>query len=323
MSAVPSEVRFHTTKFDTDEERGTAAALPAAQRQWMVENLLFEYPLFKEVSSEVARFHHPVVGGTHGTGAIGGVIGASRSGKSYICKHYAADYPVQVLEEGEKYPVVYLEARGDWTPYHFAEQVFMATGAKSVPSMKTPALITASQRRLLKVGTELVIIDDSHFLLLETKGRVQATFKSLVKGIADIGSCNVLLAGLPGLQAFIEGADQLNGSGDFPHWETKPLRWEIEDEREQFMLLLHGIDRRLPFLKLSGLANPSKAADFYHGSEGKIGRVMNIIADAALRAINDGTACIMMEHLQAAAIIRMKVGETYRPFYDNRSGESA
>lgn len=138
--------------------------------------------------------------------------------------------------------------------------------------------------------------------------------------MADLRSCNVLLSGLPGIQAFVEGDAQLLGRGDFPHMETAPLRWDIADEREQFRLLLHGIDRRLPFLTLSNLADPEKTADFYHSSEGKIGRVMNVVCDAALRAINDGSSCIMTEHLQAAAMLRMKVGESYRPFFDNRLG---
>jgi hypothetical protein len=314
---------FHTEKFDTGEKRAAAAALPAGERQRMVETLLFQYPMFKRVSDEVARFHYPVACGSHGRGMIGGVLGESRSGKSFICQHYATKYPVRVVDEGEIYPLLYLEARGDWTPYHMAEQIFMATGAKSVPSMKTPALITACYRRLLKARTELIIVDDAQFLLLEPKGRALSIFKSLIKGIADLNSCNVLLSGLPSLQAFVESDAQLCGRGDFPHWSVKPLDWSLLAERHQFLLLLDGIDTRLPFRKPSGLATANHAADFYHATGGMIGRVMNIIKDAAYRAINSESACIMVDHLQIAAQARMKVGETYRPFRDNRSGEAA
>jgi hypothetical protein len=299
------------------------AALPAGQRQRMVETLLFEYPMFRRVTDEVKLFHYPVVGGTHGRGMIGGVLGESRSGKSFICKHYASRYPVRLLQGGETYPVLYLEARSDWTPYHMAEQVFMATGAKSIPSMKTPALITACYRRLVLAKTELVIVDDAHFLLLEPKGRALATFKSLIKGIADLNACNVLLSGLPRLQAFVESDSQLCGRGDFPHWSVKPLDWATREEREQFILLLHGIDTRLPFRKSSGLASAGHAADFYRATGGMIGRVMNIIKDAAYRAINDDSACIMIDHLRIAAQARMKVGESYRPFRDSREGDQA
>jgi hypothetical protein len=102
-----------------------------------------------------------------------------------------------------------------------------------------------------------------------------------------------------------------------------PLRWDIDDEREQFILLLHGIDCRLPFQNLSKLKEPDTVADFYHSTGGIIGRVMNLICDAALRAINDKTSCIMPYHLTAAAKLRLKVGETYIPFQDGRPGEVA
>lgn len=315
---APESSRFHTNKFKTHEERAAAAALPPADRQWMVENLLFEYKLFKSVSEEISGFHRPVKDGTHGRGSIGGLLGHSRSGKSYICKHYVARFPAELTEEGERYPIIYLEVRDDWTAYHTAEQIFMATGAKSLPSLKLAGLITSAYRRLLKVGTELVVFDDAHFLL--SAKRQAGAFKSLVKGIADLRSCNVLLVGLPEMQAVVEGDAQLSGRGDFPHWETLPLRWEIDEEREQFTLLLNGIDERLPFRNLSNLADANIVADFYDATGGIIGRVMNLICDAALRAINDSTACIMDYHLEAAAKARLKAGATYVPFArDHRS----
>lgn len=311
-------INFHTEKFDTPEKRHAASQLAAGVRQEMVANLLVRYPQFTNVSEAVGRFHRPVKGGKHGRGMIGGVLGEPRSGKSFICKHYAGQHTVRVSEDGEYYPVVYLEARADWTPYHMAEQFFWATGAKSVPSMKTSALITAANRRLLRAQTELVVLDDAHFLLLGAKGRVLGMYQSFIKSIADLGSCNILLVGLPGIQGFIENDGQLGGRGDFPHWHVKPLDWSIEDEKEQFMLLLNAIDVRLPFLQSSNLAAPDNALDFYHCSHGMIGRVMNIVITAAYRAINDGTTHILADHLQKAAAERMKVGETYRPFLNRR-----
>lgn len=313
---------FHTEKFDTPEKRWAASLLPPGIRQQMVETLLVTYPKFVEVSAAVRSFNRPVKNGSNGKGWIGGVLGEPRSGKSWICKHYHAQNPMRVTADGEVYPVIYLEARDDWTPYHMPEQIFTATGAKSIPSMKTPALITAATRRLLRAGTELFVIDDAHFLLLGSKGRALTNYQSLIKSIADLNTCNVVLSGLPTIQGFVENNTQISGRGDFPHWPVEPLDWSIEDEREQFMLLLHLIDEHLPFRQLSNLADPNNAIDFYHSTNGMIGRVMNIVVDAAFRAINDGTSNIMIDHLQAAAAVRMRTGETYRPFLDRRRGNS-
>lgn len=77
---------------------------------------------------------------------------------------------------------------------------------------------------------------------------------------------------------------------------------------------MNGIDRRLPFRLSSDLASPRNALHFYELSGGSIGRVMNVVRDAANRAINDGSARIMDEHLQAAAASRARVGATLSPF---------
>lgn len=312
--------RFHKAKFATREERAAAARLPAVERQWMVDNLLFEYPLFKKVTSDLSAFHRPVKGGSHGCRMVGGVLGESRSGKSFICKHYAAGFPPRDGARGEVHPVLYLEARSDWTAQHMAEQLFLATGAKSIPSDKTSAMITKSCKRIVNAETELVIIDDAHFLLMEAKGQALGRFKSFIKAIADLETCNIVLSGLPRLYNAVEGENQLHGRGGFPHWDVKALDWNLQEEKEQFALLLDGIDRRLPFRSSSSLA--AHVVDFHHATDGMIGRVMNIVKDAAYRAINDDTACILDVHLWEAQKPRRKPGDSY-VYFLNRGREAS
>jgi len=47
---------FHDAAFASDAERAAAAKLPADRRQWMVENLLFEYPAFDDTLEFVKKF---------------------------------------------------------------------------------------------------------------------------------------------------------------------------------------------------------------------------------------------------------------------------
>lgn len=269
--------KFHDVAFATDAERAAVAVLPSGERQRMVENLLYEYPAFTKTMKFVKRFRHPVDGGTHGRGCCAGVLGESRSGKSYVLRRYLEENPPVAAEDGESFPVVYLEARDDWTPHHFAEQLFMATGAKAVPKVKTPALISSCQRRIVNARTELVIIDDAHFLLLERHGRSLSLFKSFIKAIADLRTCNVLLAGLPHLHGFVASNEQLFFRGGFPKCDVVPLSWKLKEEQNQFRLLLNGIDERLPFARKSNLAHPDWAVDFHRLSGGMIGRIMNVI----------------------------------------------
>ena len=305
---------FHMQRFDSPEERVAAASQPALVRQNLVKWLHVGYPVFQERMEDIARFHRPVRGGTHATDEVGGLIAEPRSGKTWICKHYARRFPIEVGDDGERYPIVMLEVRDDWTPAHMAESIYRQTGARSVPSMKTTALISGAIKRLVDVRTELLIIDDAHFALLESNKTAQKHYRSIVKGVVDSGRCNVLLSGLPSLIPFVDANDQIGGRGGFPHWYVETLSWDILEEREQFTLLLNGIDRRLPFRLPSDLASARNALHFYNLSGGMIGRVMNIVRDAANRAIDDGSARIMDEHLQAAAASRPRVGDTLSPF---------
>lgn len=311
--------RFHDAAFTSDAERAAAAKLPADQRQWMVENLLFEYPAFDDTLKFVKKFRNPVIDGTPGRGWCAGVLGESRSGKTYVLERYLEHNPPVVADDGESYPVLYLEARDDWSPHHFAEQVYMATGAKSIPSLKTAMLTTACMRRIVAARCELVIIDDAHFLLLERRGRPLNLFKSYIKAILDLKTCNVLLAGLPELHDFVWINSQLEGRGGFPKHHVLPLDWKLKEQRDQFRLLLHGIDERLPFRRLSGLSTPDAAADFHRFSSGVIGRVMNVVQAAAFAAINDGAACISDLHLKLATDQRRRPKDSYGYFERSNS----
>ncbi len=52
-----------------------------------------------------------------------------------------------------------------------------------------------------------------------------------------------------------------------------------------FRLLLDKIDERLPFAEKAGLSRVTWAKDFHHYSEGKIGRLMNLISRAPSRRL--------------------------------------
>lgn len=231
------DIAFHMQRFDTPGDREAAAALPAIERQRMVKYLHVGYPAFRQRMDDIARFHRPVTGGTHSTDEVGGLLAEPRSGKTWICKHYASRFPMEAGEDGERYPVVLLEVRADWTPTHMAETIYRKTGARSVPSMKTTALITGAIQRLVAAGTELLIVDDAHFALIESGAGAQKHYRSIVKGVADSGACNVLLSGLPTLLPMVDANDQLGGRGGFPHWHVENLSWDIGEQQEQFVLL--------------------------------------------------------------------------------------
>lgn len=319
---------FHTAPYKDAAARLAASKLPIAERQLLVRYLLAPYPLFDDLLEFVARFHHPakpdgVIGaddvgdmdiGHPDVGTIGGLLGETRVGKSSVCTFYRSRWPVRTTEDGERYPVVYLEASADMTPTSMAELTYYATGAQSVPGgLKTPAMIRNSIKRLVRLGCELLIIDDAQYLFFDRTRTELKNFMSFLKLLSDAQALNVLLVGEKKVGDFIDGHAFLKGRGGFPAKAFEPLG-DSAVEFEMFRMLMKKVDARMPFREASGLDSPAVAGDLYRYSDGFLGRVMNIVRAAAVRAISAGSSRIMLEHLYEEAALRPKKGDAYEYF---------
>jgi hypothetical protein len=297
---------FHYTQFLTDADRLAASLLPPGERQQMVTDLVVESSQFNRLTAHVARFHRHVDGGVSGPGWVGGMLGESRAGKSTVLQAYAQTFPAVLGEHGWTVPVLYIEARDDWDLLEFGRQIYFETAASSIPRLSTASVNTQAARRIALFGIELLIIDDAHRLF--AKVRKTPTYVSLLTAIANARKCNILLAGLPSIRDSVESIPHLKNRGGFPHDTAYDFDAKVPDDREQFRVFLEGVDRRLPFLRKSGLSRKAYVADFLLVSDGKIGNAMNIVIDAAFMAINQKRNCIMASHLRAAALDRMKEG---------------
>lgn len=307
---------FHENPFKTPEERLAAAVLGVPERQAMIERLLYKYPVFKKGEQFIRDFHFPFAGGSHGTGKIGGLLGSSRAGKSTICAYYVAGIdPGYPGEDGERYPVLHITATDQTTPSSLADTIASATGMRSLPAkIKTQARMNMVLDRLRQVRTELVILDDAQFLFLGRTRSYLSGFQSFLKQLADLRTLNVLLVGEESVHDVIAGVDYLEGRGGFKREVLKPLG-DAGKEFDDFRLLLSKIDARLPFKEPSVLHGSSAvAADVHAFTGGSIGRVMNLVRDAAALAMNDGASCIMLDHLRRSSLTLVRLGDTRNYF---------
>lgn len=309
--------KFHETPFKTSDERLAAAALPVRDRQEMIETLLYKYPVFKTGEKFIEDFHFPYGReAKHGTGTIGGLLGSSRVGKSTVCTYYAAHQPRQEVDEnGESYPIVHVTMNAQTTPSSLADILANATGMRSIPSrVKADGRMRMVYQRLIMVKTQLVIIDDAQFLFNGKNAKGLHAFQTVIKDMADLHTLNVLLVGEETIREAIDNISFLEGRGSFPH-ETLRALGDAGKEFEGFRILLSRIDMRLPFKAQSVLHESSRvAADLHAFTGGSIGRVMNLVRAAAAMAINDGAACIMLEHLQRASIKLARLGDDRQYF---------
>jgi hypothetical protein len=315
---------FHMTPFLEPEARLEASQLLPVERQAMIKNVLYPYAQFVTVTEQIERFHRPVKDGAADTGWMAGLIGEYRSGKTFILQNFAQQFPAVETKTGFEQEVIYLQARQDWDSLELGKQIYHATGAPTVPRISTSTLNTQATRRIIDCNVKLVIIDDAH-CLLGTAGRRRTVFVSLLKYLLDqVNACNILLVGPSVVERSMETDLQMIGRGGFPRFRAKSFDITSQEGRNQFRVFLHGVDQRLPFRTLSDLSSKRYLSDFIEISEGSLGMVMNIVIAAGYEAINDGTACIMREHLMQAAKDRMPVGKTFNPFGQGpEEGEAA
>ena len=315
--ATSLAARFHTEPFATPAEREAASRLPTARRQWMIQNLIVKYKVFNAAFQQIANNHMPVVGGLHAQGTVGAMLGESRAGKSAVCAYYAAMHPPIYDDEGEIFPVVHMTASLRMTPVEFAHEINRLTAARYTRAVGgIGAYVNNALLRLLRVRTQLLIIDDAQYLFYDRTDKTAANMFKLVKTIADFNALSVALVGEERINDYVYSIDAFANRGY--NWQViKPLTAGKKD-MEKFGKLLGSIDRRLPFVNLSGLDDPYIAEHLYRYSEGMIGRVMNVLRPAAFLALNDGSSQVMIEHLRIAVSTRLKKGETFSYFGGDR-----
>lgn len=304
---------FHMTAYKTPEERKAASRLPVAKRQFLIDHLLVQYPLFDDGVKFISTVHMPVEGGTHGKGMIAGLLGRTRAGKSDICKFYCNKHPLLVTDTGKQVPVMYVGISTNTTPISLAEMFYLASQAESWPKMKTTIFVRNSVSRVVRAGAQLVILDDAQFMFLNRPKNIVRDFVGILKQLADTKAFNVLLVGEESIYEFIFANDMVAERGGFPKQYIAPLS-EEDDEFEMFRMLLQKVDRRLPFAFESGLAAQHTATDLYRYSGGVLGKVMNLVRAAALRALNADAPRILRTHLFEEAAMRQRPGDSYDYF---------
>lgn len=306
---------FHDTRLSA-AGRADAALMPAADRQRLIEMLLVRYPRHRAMTKFIARFHRPVDNGTHDRGHIGALLGATRSGKSWVLRDYVSAFPSTEGNGIVRRPVIYIELMNDMAAHDVACKSFTSLGYASIPKVKTDALMAMVIDALPDHSVELIVLDDVDNALHSHRTGYAGKILAFIKGILDKDCCNVLCAGRPELYTSLAAAGQIKGRGGLQQSVLEPYRWQVQDEREQVRLLLDEIDERLPFAEKSGLANPDLAAHLYAVSGGVVGEIMNYIRPAAFEAINDRAGRIERDHLIHVAKMLMAPGAKFVPFRD-------
>ncbi|KSV80380.1 hypothetical protein N183_17465 [Sinorhizobium sp. Sb3] len=301
--------KFHADPLKTPEERIAVSALPKEKRQELISTLLYRYPIFKNGVSFIESFHRPTGSAAHDAGRIGGLLGESRSGKSMICRYYASLHKDGGYEHKSQ-PIIYFEATENMDLRLAAIRLCSLAGACSVPGLSGHELTEHVILCLASAKTELLIIDDAHYLLCNRRRDQFAELRAFIDEMARAKLFNILLVGEECLHCAIYETAMRHGQ--FYH-DTVKLFGDSGTEFEMFRLLLDRIDDRLPFASRAGIE--ALAKDLHRYSAGKIGLVMDLVQRAGLMAIHQDADRITIEHLRMAAN-RMRAPGDHYPYFE-------
>ncbi|MDX3927854.1 MAG: TniB family NTP-binding protein [Shinella sp.] len=307
---------FHEVSYANDNDaRRHMLTLSPAERQEQVKNLLVRYPRFKTAYKEVFGLHKQGKDGAPITGEIVGFLGNSRAGKSWLLKTLLRDNkPYQLTPESSfTYPFAYVEVMDRWGAPDLATALYLATGASSVPYIGGKSLESKCVRRVASHGTVFVILDDAHYIF-EAPPAKRKGMLSLIKALADSGACSVMLAGLNTIEAGMEDHKQLFNRASFPAAHLVEHDTSMNEELDEYVDFLASVSERLPFAEDSRLDRDEWIEEWKLATGGSVGLTMNIVKDAARRAIAEDAPCIAGKHLKAACFMRKRIGETTYPF---------
>ncbi|WP_416407206.1 AAA family ATPase [Agrobacterium rosae] len=317
--------KFHECSYASDNEARIAMLkLSKKDRKDKAESILVRYPRFQEAYGQVLGLHEQGEDGGPIKGEIVGFLGNSRAGKSWLLKtllndtqpklHPSDDDTVKVeASSGLVVPMSYIEVKDKWGAPDMAAALYMATGATSVPYISSKALEFKCVRRVASVQNTFVIMDDAHFIFEAPPSKRKGMF-SLIKSLADSGECSVLLAGMNSIEAGMEANRQLFNRASFPAAHIVEHDTTMQEELDHYLEFLAAVSERLPFAQDSGLDRDEWIEEWKLASGGSIGITMNIVKDAARRAIRDEAPCIQGKHLAEAGFMRKRIGQTTYPF---------
>ncbi len=317
MSSVPVAPRFEAfveNVYRTPAERAEAAALPIEERQMRIKRLLIKSPQFKRTSAAIQRFHMPVKGGVHDRGRVCGIVGESRSGKSWAIQHYVSGLGMRKTETALVPRALYVDVADGWNSSMFASTAARTINLKVLPKMNAARILDIVSDEVVEHGVELVVIDDVQYLLASGHNKTISEVQGFLAALVEKGTCNVVLSGTELVERAVTKVSHLVGRGGFPVHRVEPFEWNADPGANHFLALLEAIDERLPFRESSALGDVTVAAHLYFLSEGVIGRAKNYVEDAAYLALNDKAASVTREHLYEAAQSRRRPDDPYVPF---------
>lgn len=220
------------------------------------------------------------------------LIGPTNNGKSMVIEKFRRLHPTISLPDREQIPVFVVQMPSEPSVSRFYVALRAAMGAPIQPRQRIAELEQSTLSLLREVGVKVLVIDELHNVLAG-RGDARREFLNLIRFLGN--ELRIPLVGVGTQDAYlaIRSDDQLEN-----RFEPFPLpRWEPGPEA---CALLASFAAAFPLRRPSLIGTEEMAAYLIARSEGTIGELAQLLAAAAVVAIESGEESINQQTLLAA-----------------------
>lgn len=248
------------------------------------------YPRAKEVLAKLEDLlHYPR---THRMPNLL-LVGDTNNGKTMLAQRFSSLHPAEDNPQGDGIiaPVMVVQAPPVPDEGRFYNAILEMLFAPYKPSERVDKKQFQVMKLLHYVGLKVLVIDEIHHILAGNLNR-QKAFLNVLKYLGNELQISIVGVGTKDAFRALQTDPQLSN-----RFEPVILpRWEMNTD---FQRLLASFERMLPLKQASKLSQRELASQLFAMSEGYIGELSRILAEASIYSINQGKEHIDEKVLKA------------------------
>lgn len=212
------------------------------------------------------------------------LLGPTNNGKSMLIEKFRRSHPPAVLPDREDLPVLCVQMPSEPSISRFYMALLAALGAPLIPRQRLPDLERLALTLLRAVGVRMLVIDELHNILAAHHGG-RREFLNLLRFLGN--ELRIPLVGVGTREAYlaIRSDDQLEN-------RFAPMVLPLWEADEETCSLLASFAAAFALRRPSHIATPDMARYLLTRSEGTIGELAQLLAAAAVAAIESGEEAI-------------------------------
>jgi energy-coupling factor transporter ATP-binding protein EcfA2 len=281
------------------ENREVYSEMSVEDKKEKIKNLRIIHPRFKKAMDLIKMCHESKMISSDPQCML--ITGPSGSGKTTIFDSYIHFYDRIRYEDNTrtKKTILWAEIPSPTKISTFLEAMLERLG----DPFPTRGTIGNKNHRLVNLikdcQVELLMLDEfQHFVHPENQ-KVNYDVSDCFKSLINLTKVPVVLFGLDEAESVLECNPQLKRRFSI-RYSISPFGYENGNRIKEFQMLLHQIDKQLPFEELSLLGESEMADRIMFATNGNMNSITKLIGNAALYALNNNNTKISLSDFAKA-----------------------